>query len=261
MSAPLYNVDQEHNVKATTNFGAFRFDPRNRPINENHVEKLYDAIQKNNLLHAFPVVVDRDMTVLDGQHRIKAAEALGVPVYYIQTHKATIQDIASTNAAILRWRLEDQLNHWCRSEYPEYLKLEAFWVRHPWLSLNLAVKLCYRGDVVGLHHNFATGQYICNNTSSAERVVRMLFDFKEAGIEFWSHKSFVSAIANLADNVDYDHDKMMTKLEYLSTKMVKCPDARSYIEMINDIYNYRNQKQVVLKMIQSNDRRRRNKAK
>ena len=261
MSIQSYNGSQDSNVQSTTDYSVFKFDPRNRVVDTNHVERLYDAISENDLLHAFPVVVDRNMVVLDGQHRIKAAEALGVPVYYIQTGKATIQDIAGTNSTIKRWRKEDQLHYWCTGDHPEYLKLRAFWVRYPWLSLTQAVSLCYKGDAVGLSERFAVGQYTCNNTTEAERVVRMILDFKDAGVDFWSHKSFVSAIANLADNTDYEHAKMMDKLKYLSTKMVKCPDAASYVEMINEIYNYRNQKQVILKIINSGDKRRRSKAK
>ena len=261
MSSQSYNGSQDSSVRSTTDYSVFRFDPRNRVIDMSHVEKLYDAIAENDLLHAFPVVVDRDMVVLDGQHRIKAAEALGVPIYYIQTSKATIQDIASTNSTIKRWRKEDQLHYWCTADHPEYSKLHAFWVRYPWLSLTQALILCYKGNAVGLSDRFALGQYVCNNTTGAERVVRMILDFKDVGIEFWSHRSFVSAVANLADNADYEHAKMLDKLKYLSTKMVKCPDAASYIEMINEIYNYRNQKQVVLKIINSGDKRRRSKTK
>lgn len=259
MTIQSYNGSQDSRVASTTNYGQFRLDPRNRPISLDHVVKLHDAIKEKNMLHAYPILVDNNMVVLDGQHRLLAAKALGVPVYFIQTDTATIQDIADINVLNMRWTKEDSMHYWCEAQHPEYVKLKTFHARNPWLSLSQAIPLCHKGNAVGLSRRFAMGQYTCNNLEHAERVVRMILDFKEVGIEFWSHRSFVSAMANLADNVDYEHAKMMDKLKYLSTKMARCPDAASYVEMINGIYNYRNQNQVLLKMINSADRRRRGK--
>ena len=47
------------------------------------VDKLTDAIKTRNLLQFYPIIVDRDLVVYDGQRRLEAAGRASVPIYYI----------------------------------------------------------------------------------------------------------------------------------------------------------------------------------
>jgi hypothetical protein len=246
MSTPLYNPSQQDvlvsPIFSTTQYGIFRIDESNRPIDPGHLEKIYDAINAKNLLREYPIVVDQSMTVIDGQHRLRAAEALGVPVFYIVSTHATIRDVAHTNGATKSWRSPDYLHYWCGQGKQDYLKLRDFCQRHPFLQVNVAAKLCSYGDVVGMHKKFKQGDYTCNDLDFAETVVAALLDFKKFGVEFYADRSFVEAVANLTGNADYDHQRMVSKMEYLSRRVVKCATMSMYIEMFDEIYNY-NQKE------------------
>ena len=63
------------------NYTKFTLFDNNREINETHVEKLIASMRKSGQL--MPVVVTQNMEVVDGQHRLKACEKLGVPVSYV----------------------------------------------------------------------------------------------------------------------------------------------------------------------------------
>src|SRR5690606_27164974 len=99
-----YNMSQdsefsvpENVILQTTNYGMFKFDPLNRAIRQDKLDRLYDAVQTKNLLHLFPIVVSRNFVVMDGQHRLKTAEAHGVPIYYIVSNQMRIEDAAFVN--------------------------------------------------------------------------------------------------------------------------------------------------------------------
>ena len=68
-------------ILKTTEYTMFKFIKGNRPINYTHVGNLVNSIKEKDL--AMPIIVDQDMNVVDGQHRLKAYEILSKPVTYI----------------------------------------------------------------------------------------------------------------------------------------------------------------------------------
>lgn len=238
MSTSFYHDSQDNVVRSSQNYSMFKFDQRNRPIDQDKLEKLYDSVAKVNLLREFPIVVTPDFAVTDGQHRLKVAEALGVPVFYIVSDKATIEHITMTTDAVSKWSGEDYLHRWCAEGNVNYLALREFWKANEFLTLGAAVNLCHYGDRKASHVAFRHGQYQCNDLHYAQQVASSLRDWSKH-VKFWKHTAFVFAIANLTGNANYDHKRMMSKMEYLSTRMVKCSDTESYIAMMNPIYNHR----------------------
>lgn len=241
-------------VHSSREYKKFRIVEQNRAIDYDHVAHLYDAIEAKNLLSVNPILVTPDYEVIDGQHRLKAAEALGVPIYYIISQEVTVKDVASTNALTKHWSLQDYMSWYFKEKRPQYVLLQEFMITYPFLTLNSAMSLCYYGDSSELSRTFKTGRYVCNDLPFAHRVAKALLDF---GVyyPFYKERIFVSTVANLMGNSDYDHRRMMSKLERLSTKLVKCPDMESYFERINEIYNYGNsvKNRVTLQKINSND--------
>lgn len=249
MSTPLYTDAQTELIQSTTDYGQFKFDPVNRPIDHGHLEKLYDRVSEKNLLHLFPILVSVDGRVLDGQHRLKVAEALSCPVYYIVSPDMSIEDVPATTHTIRKWRKEDYMHYWCSVGKSEYLKLRAFQKKYSFLSLAQCITLCNRSDDMKRRDAFPTGSYVCNNMDFAEQVAMHLLDWRDVGVEFYAEKSFVNAVSNLARNPNYDHAKMMEKMKYLSLKVVKCPDMPTYIQMFDGLYNHRNRSRIEIRVM------------
>ena len=67
-------------IYKTTDYSQFKFLPGNRKIAGNI---LIESILEKNKLATHPIVVSKDMFVIDGQHRLDAASSLGIPIYYI----------------------------------------------------------------------------------------------------------------------------------------------------------------------------------
>lgn len=257
----------ENVILQTANHEIFRLDPSNRKISQDKLDRMYTAIEARNLLHLFPIVVSRDLTVIDGQHRLKVAQALGTPIYYIVSDQMRIEDASLINTNIDRWKAEDWLDHWCSRGMPEYLRLKEFWGRHKWLTLSAARYLCYTGDISGarddvshLSRRFSDGVYVANNIPAAEGICGMAKDFS-TWVPFWKEKPFLSALRNLHSNTDYDHTRMMQKMQYLSSRLVKCATSDDYIAVISAIYNYKvgEKDRVVLTRIGSTGNKRRSK--
>lgn len=244
--------EQEIIVQKTTDYSRFRFDARNRTPDPEYVDRLAAAIEKKNLLHLFPIVVARDMTIIDGQHRTMAAQKLGVPVYWIASEEMTVLDAGELE--FKHWENKDFLAFYCAQRKADYVTLREFWKKYDFLTLMTAAKLCNYESATKNTANFRRGLYKANDVSFGVKVAEALLDFKRWGKPFYRQSEFVYAISNLMGNVHYDHSIMMARMEGASTKLVKCADTESYIALINEIYNFRaRSNRAELRKLMSND--------
>lgn len=223
-------------VKSTTNYGMFNFSPLNRPVDPRHLAKLVSAIREKNLLRDNPIAVDRNGFVVDGQHRLKAAEQLGVPIYYQITVDMTIDDAAKINGPVKRWTQQDRLSVNLKAGNHEYFKLQEFCSRYPWLSLSVAIDLTYYGDRTQL--DFATGGYKCNDLEFAEEVIHAVLDFA-AYAPYYREVPFISAVKHLMEHAEYDHRRMVEKLKFTSSMLRKCTNSLDYLKVFEAIYNFK----------------------
>lgn len=232
-------IDESLTLKSTTNYERFRIDPVNRPIDEKHVDELARAIVKKNLLREYPIVVSTDYTVIDGQHRLMAAQRLKVPIYFIVSTDATIEAVADTNSLQAAWKTENFMHHWSMQGNEHYLMLHRFHESYPFLSMAVCRDLLWgEGGKNSPSESFKRGDFIVTRPEYAERVANALLDFKRF-TALWLHGPFVRTVMNLVANQQYDHKRMMMKLEYLSARLVKCADIKGYMAVINQIYNHK----------------------
>lgn len=109
-------------IASTTNYSQFKYIPGNRPFSA--VGNLLDSIRKNNKLEYHPIHVDKNMYIIDGQHRLACAQHLGVPIYYVVDPYANIQDIANLNANMRAWTSREFTHLYASQNYEDYIFIE-----------------------------------------------------------------------------------------------------------------------------------------
>ena len=97
------------------NLTKFSLLDNNRNINKNHVNMLVVSIRKKGQL--MPIVVNEEKEVIEGQHRLKACEELGIPVAYIIMAQTTSKDISMINNSQKSWSTNDYLKHFSHSSH------------------------------------------------------------------------------------------------------------------------------------------------
>jgi len=226
---------EENVITSTEDYGKFSLDPANRPIDPERVHRLADAIKHTNLLHLFPIIVSPQFVVIDGQHRLRAAAHLRVPIYFIVSRAMRMADSSKVLLNTKGWTQTDWLHHWCARGNPEYLDLRDFWVAHQFVPISMASRLCQTQKFNV--KEFADGLYQADSIPFASHVCAMAKDFKP-WFKAWNSVTFVSALMQLAGNDVYSHKRMMMKMTYQSTKLVRCTDIDSYLALLTDIYNF-----------------------
>ena len=232
-------MESKIQVLSTTDYSIFSDHTSNREVDLNHVKHLVSAIRLSNLLHINPIVVDKHLKVIDGQHRLEAARQLEVPIYYVQDEKISKKDIASLNTNQKNWTPIDYINFWAVEGLQAYHILSQFLVKFPFFSVSTALVLVGPNDRAA----YKRGKLSIDNIEDAEAVGQIVSWFHES-YDFASQRNFGQAIFQMYKSGDYDHDRMMKKVSQQPRSLVPCVNKKQYLEMLEEIYNYQMQNKV-----------------
>lgn len=97
-------------IYETYDYDTFRFEVVNRNIDENQVNQLKKILKENGSFIS-PIVVAKDRTIIDGQHRYQALKEMEMPIRFILGEETgdLQQDIIKTNNMRKNWSFTDYL--------------------------------------------------------------------------------------------------------------------------------------------------------
>jgi disulfide oxidoreductase YuzD len=171
-------------IQATTNYERFKLFASNREVDRKHLLRLMESIRNKNLLYLFPIVVNRDKEIVDGQHRLQAAKELKVPVYFIIDNNVTKADIAMVNNNRKGWVAKDYIKFYVQEGYEAYERLDKLLKNYP-LTIIGAVKLMRSGPTSytrgGGHEStkVKSGQITCEEYHTAKTICEILKPLRE----------------------------------------------------------------------------------
>lgn len=113
----------------------------NRHLIPTHVRRLAKDIQSRNLLHLFPIIVNSNLEIIEGQHRHAAAMEIQVPLYYIVDDKIKRSDIAAINSNRKSWTGKDYVRHYAEEGNKGFKKLQGLLEQFPKLSIMAGARL------------------------------------------------------------------------------------------------------------------------
>jgi len=252
-------------VMQTDNYDMFKFMVGNRAINPTKVNQLMTEIRQNGL--QIPIVVNEKYEVADGQHRLDACRELGVPVMYIVRKGITIEDAANANTAGSNWTTIDWINYHASQGKEEYKKLQQ-WIEvcrgEGLTSLNVTVffaqntltneRFCMYSDGVvrsnasklpegvKMLHKVGSamrlGHWKFGDMDMAYKLLHTYLDFRDTAK--WAGKqNFVSALVKVSRIKAFDSKWLLKQVEAYPQMWHNCPTSDLFLDMIENIYNYR----------------------
>lgn len=97
-------------ILQTKDYSQFHMDSLNRNLNEKHARGLLEKLKQNNQLTLEPILVDKNMKIIDGQHRFWALSQLGLPINYMIDSEISISDAAELNSNQRNWGVIDYVH-------------------------------------------------------------------------------------------------------------------------------------------------------
>ena len=129
-------------IENTTDYSIFKTIEGNRRVNTSHLANLTIAVSKKNMLEANPIIVNEDMYVIDGQHRLEVAKANNLPIYYVVLSQAGIEDVIELNTMTRQWHIGDYIDSNVIRNNKEYIWFKEFMKEYT-LSVSNALTLIF----------------------------------------------------------------------------------------------------------------------
>ncbi len=235
-------MDNKQQVLSTTSYGLFNRVVGNREVDAGKIKRLETSILEHNLLHLFPIIVDKNYSVYDGQHRLKVAEKNNLEIYYIIDEELVPSDIIRTNSNKWNWSINDYLEHWIELGKEDYVILKNFTQNY---NLSPSLSMVLLGT---LHHSivlFKQGRFVVKNVNEAiylAEIINRLKPYCEKGV--WKDREFVFALVTCSKKIKLE--KLVDQASKYTHKLQRRSNLRDYLLQFQDVYNFRNHIRVKL---------------
>lgn len=229
-------------VYGTTDYDKFSFLTGNREINQGNIIRLKKSMEQKQL--QTPIIVNEKFEIIDGQHRFYVIKDLGLPLFYMIVNGYDLEECQTLNNNNLNWKNLNFIKSYAEIGNQHYVKFLEFMDMFPGLGRirtytyilqgTLAVTASARGEV----DKIKSGRFQIKDWNNAVETAQKLMGFKNCANVFGS-AIFIEAILKIIRCPKYDHERMMTKLSYQQTKLVRCTSYKEYYALVSEIYNYR----------------------
>lgn len=221
---------------STIEYNKFSFFEENREIDESWVNELVERIKNRNLLVENPIIVDSKYRVIEGQHRLKAAEKLNTPIYFIVSDKVKSSDISLLNDNRRNWKYDDYLNHYAALGKQEYIKVRSFIDEFGWITPYTAIVLSSSNARKDAGDLFKKGEFTFDE-GNARLICEQLEEFAPY-TKLFKDRTFIGTILKLNQVDGYEHAVMRAQIEKQAHKLSAVRTEEQCALMLEEIYNY-----------------------
>lgn len=241
-------------VYETKNYNMFTTFKENRE--PDHVGRIagnmveFGAIQK-------PIVVTKHkdypgkLVIVDGNNSFNARMQLNLSIPYIILDNATPREMTALNLVSRNWNNRNYIDFYASQGFADYLIYQnmlneyEFTCRSMEYILRLSTTCDGGVSRSSNHHAIQRGLFKCKDTVRSREIIKFLLKVKEiegGRSSIYKADKFVAAIVRLFNYKPFDPERALKKMALNPAKIVKQADATGYLNMIEEIYNYRAQK-------------------
>lgn len=232
-------------IKSTNDYSIFKILDCNRDIKISHVATLMQSISICNMLKMNPILVNNDMHLIDGQHRLEAAKKLQIEVWY-----KVEEDLNEKSVVLLqnqrKWSLQDFIKYYVKTGKQEYLKLTDFLKKNE-LPLVLFLTSIYavgrRTENVkhgGYKHNEEKCNIFLETHKKILHIKKFICERRPSIKNITESISFYRALEKFLSRTDIVYDilleKIENKIEFIGMRSKK----EGYYMMLLEMYNFKN---------------------
>jgi len=224
------------------NLTKFNLLDDNRDIDDKHVAMLVVSIQRYGQL--MPIVVNENMDVIEGQHRLKACMELKIPVAYIISVKSSSKDVAIMNNSQKGWKNKDYLKHFSHSSHNNnapYRKFSEFKEQYP-LSFTLCLMLLMgHTNSTGTteHQTFKLGKFKIKDWATACKNAGHLIELKGLAPNLLDRRKFCVSFLKICRLNNFSFETYLKQVDKYQSKFIRCNNVEDWVSTSIEVYNFR----------------------
>lgn len=249
-------------IYVTNNYNMFSFKGGNRDIlrNESHIRNLQQELKRKQLA-SIPLSVEYEngrYYINEGQNRFEALRREKLPIYYaIERKKINIDDIRRLNNTQKSWNQKDWVDSYIHSEKENFGPFKA--VSQPYhmykhfmtkykVTSSVALYLLAGENNKSTTKRFRDGQLKIPDWNKSCEKINFLQSMEIYINKNWKRSSFVTAMMSAYNDYRFRKKRWMRKLELNSRKIVLATNALDYMDMINEVYNFKETQKVYFEL-------------
>lgn len=217
-------------IYSTKDYSRFSFLENNRIVKRSHVNRLKEKIKKDDMTMCFPIVVDPNLRIIDGQHRFHACMELGLPIYYVVKNDVDPeQAMVDVNQTSKKWEMMDWLRYRAYKNGGCYKMLLDF-IQETGTTISNAMVI-YPGKAI----NAATLRAGTTDFGVNEKVFDIVHFLQSQEVKELSFRN--TRAFNLAIRIAFDEysKKQMDKLKRNILKVCQCANYKQYLTVFSNI--------------------------
>ena len=238
---------QQPTIERTKDYDIFKNVKYNRAVDKRHVERMKAALIKENLLHLNPIIVNEKMEVIAGQHRLAAAKALNLEVFYI---KGQVSDdhIVDNNLNHMKEDFGHVIKFFAlKDANPDYIALHEF-IELLEISPKAVMNLLF-GSLSNATIDFIkSGKFkLPSNQEAVDKLIENFSLFKDfvkekriTPLAMFGSSHFTVAFRNLVLLSEFSPVVWKNKLEQRWFELKPQLNSKEWTKQLIGIYNWKN---------------------
>ena len=230
-------------VYETNNYSLFNKLENNRDVLDARLRKLIASFSKKQIMN--PIIVNERMEIIDGQGRFEALKLLKMPVQYIIAPGTDINDCHILNMYNTNWSMLDYAKSYATNNqnYANLLlacEKTGYTIPAVLRLANHSTARGYRGTDGS--NAVKDGRVIFTESDVVESIkVKKIIDdiYSALAASFRTNDAFKHAIKVMADNPEYDHQRMIENCKKCRSSFVQTAGLENQLKEFDRIYNYK----------------------
>ena len=137
---------EEIKIYKTKDYDQFKTIKGNRKISNVSIADLTKAIFRKNLLAHYPILINSQFEIIDGQRRLTVAKLNDLDIYYTQVQDANIDDVIDINSSSREWRIQNYIDSFVVNGNKNYIWIDQF-AKNNNLNYTYALILIYGKEI------------------------------------------------------------------------------------------------------------------
>lgn len=244
----LVNDEVVNQIYITKDYSKFKMISGNRVIDQSHVRSIVKKMKrKGGWLDTVEITVNEYFEVIDGQHRLIAAQLLGISVRYKIVRGSGIEEVRETNQGNNNWKLKDHVPSYVSQGIQDYVLLDMFTKKFPEIKLTHCQMLLSNSMSSSNRETFESGQWKVKNFETGVLWGNYLMSLKPYFSGFNRAIFIRGFIKVLITKPEFKFEEFLHKVMLQPTRLVPCGTTHQYVDLIEQIYNYKRKGKVNLR--------------
>lgn len=234
------NIVKVDDVLSTTEYNIFESIVGNRAVLDSRKARIISSIKERGWIMN-PIIVNESFKIIDGSGRFEALKELGMPIYFVISKGATIDDCIALNIKQQNWKNADYINCYATIGYKDYSTLQKLIELYGRAlgSEGVFIMASNKGNSGGCDECIKTGNFsIMDYDSLYTRMDYAKSFFDLVGRKYGRARTWVIPLKFAFFNKSIDHELLMDKISKYQSFLQPCATYEQALRLFEKIYNY-----------------------